>query len=534
MISTPHSSLNITNSSTINDSNKANNTPLSISTQSDKYINKKTENNNNNDAINVNLKVLLKSKSQDINMKASSINRSPQCNDNNKLEEKTFSERPPTFVPIVTHYKEIFNPTTIKSSFDIFEDMHLENDYLPQKIKNINKDNKIIKSKARKATSSIESFKNNISNNYNIYKASTKQPKNTTVVSLPEIKVKNNEYERKIQSKKTPTDNIHSLPDIYQYIPNNKIYKPQITIQCKGSAIEDDVDRYVTEDNQSYYCPPTKENVPKKVSSKKMNKIEPQIYHKRCSSTHVSYDSKELFHDTSTIMKKIESEYSINDYSDEEDFIAFDYFYQIPDYNEMKPPPQLKGFNIDSYHYISEHDLHNPFQKEYTSNDHQSNNNNYEDEYVLFYDEKDIPINKIKSFISTKSFKNEITTEKNLDLSLQKRKSYHENETNLPSLPQTQELKNKINNTNQETMISKDSSKDSNDDSNKKEKKNVCEFCHKKLRITATYKCKCNKIFCAAHRYSECHNCTYNYKQQGKKYLEKNNPLVVKDKISKI
>ncbi|ORX76972.1 hypothetical protein BCR32DRAFT_193624, partial [Anaeromyces robustus] len=65
----------------------------------------------------------------------------------------------------------------------------------------------------------------------------------------------------------------------------------------------------------------------------------------------------------------------------------------------------------------------------------------------------------------------------------------------------------------------------------KKDKKNVCEFCNKKLRITATYKCKCNKIFCAAHRYSECHNCTYDYKQQGKKDLEKNNPLVVKDKI---
>ena len=527
MISTPHSSLNISNSNICNNTNKANNTPLSSSTQSNNLLHLKTDSNNNK--INVNLKLLSKSNSQDLNAKIPPINSSNN-NDSNKLKENSCSECPPSFVPIVTHYKEIFNPAVIKSSFNIFEDMHLENDSTLPPVpnsKNINKDNKVIKS-------SLMSFTpNSTSTNSNVCKS--KHHKNATIVSLPEITVKDNTYERKIPlppSKKAPTDTIHSLPDIYQYIPNDKIYKPQITIQYKGPTTEDDIDRYVTEDNQSYYCPPTKENIPKKISSKKMNKIEPQIYHKPHSSAQVSYDSKEMFHDTSTIMKKIESEYSINDYSEEEDNITFDYFYQVPDYNEMKPPP-LKSFNFDSYHYISEHDLPNPFQKEYTLDDRQCSNSNYEDEYIFFYDEKDIPINKIKSFISTKSLKNEIGSEKNLDLSLRKRKSYRE--PNLPLFPQIQESKKTTKKIDQpKATTSVETIKKDSNDSNKKEKKNVCEFCHKKLRITATYKCKCNKIFCAAHRYSECHNCTYNYKQQGKKDLEKNNPLVVKDKISKI
>jgi len=417
---------------------------------------------------------------------------------NSKLEEALYSERPSTSVPIVTHYDDIFNPSMIKSSFNIYEDMSLGSVN-----KNSSKSTKLDKVKNNLDSLSInnDSSKKGVIESSNIQGISNsinKSIKAKNIISLPDITINsNNRYERKNPfPKKITRENTHSFPDIYSHIPNDKIYKPQITIQCKGSAVEDDIDRYVNEDNQSFYCPP-RENF--MLSSKKMNRIEPQIYHKRRSSNQVNYDSKEILHDTNTIMKKIESEYSINDYSEDEDNIALDYFCQGPEYNELKPPT-LKNYGYDSYQFISDHELSNPFQKEYID-DH--NSNNYDDEYVFFYDEKDMPINKIKSFISTKSLKKEISLDKNLDLSLRKRKSYHQNEKNkIISPPLTQEMKSQneitnssANNTNVSIVDNNNNKNNANEEGNKKEKKNICELCHKKLRITATYKCNVIKYF---------------------------------------
>ncbi|OUM69058.1 hypothetical protein PIROE2DRAFT_57690 [Piromyces sp. E2] len=511
------------NSMNIN-SIKHNNTPT-IKSSGSNIIKKDNKNTNNN------TKLLSKSYSQ--TLKPLSLVELPQVNrnkmtgrsitdghhQNSKLEEILYTERPSTSVPIVTHYDDIFNPSVIKSSFNIYEDVNLTNnnnnsykstlidkkrDNLEPKNKNYNK-NEIIK----KSKSNIDHISSNID----------KTPKTKNIISLPDITINsNNMYERKTSCPKRNTrENIQSFPNIYKHIPNDKIYKPQINIQYKKSPIEDDIDRYVNEDNQSFYCPPREKFI---LSSKKINKIEPQLYHKRHSSNQVSYDSKEMLHDTNTIMKKIESEYSINDYSDDEDNITLDYFCQGPEYKELKPPP-IKGFSYDSYHFIADQELINPFQKEYIDD---RNSNNYDDEYVFFYDEKDMPIDKIKSFISTKSLKKEISLDKNLDLSLRKRKSYHQNENNkIPPLIQEMKSNNIIDNSSTKITETQTSTNNNNFNENNKikDKKNICEFCHKKLRITATYKCKCNKIFCATHRYSECHNCTYNYKQQGKKDLKK-------------
>lgn len=39
-----------------------------------------------------------------------------------------------------------------------------------------------------------------------------------------------------------------------------------------------------------------------------------------------------------------------------------------------------------------------------------------------------------------------------------------------------------------------------------------CPVCKKKLsRIEKTIKCRCDKAFCAKHRQSENHNCSYDY-----------------------
>lgn len=61
-----------------------------------------------------------------------------------------------------------------------------------------------------------------------------------------------------------------------------------------------------------------------------------------------------------------------------------------------------------------------------------------------------------------------------------------------------------------------------------------CAECRKRLNITNVYTCRCDKLFCAAHRYSELHNCTFDYKSDGRKILEQTNPLVTAPKLPKI
>jgi AN1-type zinc finger and ubiquitin domain-containing protein 1 len=61
-----------------------------------------------------------------------------------------------------------------------------------------------------------------------------------------------------------------------------------------------------------------------------------------------------------------------------------------------------------------------------------------------------------------------------------------------------------------------------------------CTVCRKRLNITNVYTCRCEKHFCAAHRYSELHNCTFDYKTDGRKILEQTNPLVTAPKLPKI
>ncbi|KAF7265814.1 hypothetical protein GWI33_020886 [Rhynchophorus ferrugineus] len=65
-------------------------------------------------------------------------------------------------------------------------------------------------------------------------------------------------------------------------------------------------------------------------------------------------------------------------------------------------------------------------------------------------------------------------------------------------------------------------------------KKSRCSECNKKLNITNIYNCRCGRIFCSQHRYSEVHRCTYDYKTEGRKILERQNPLVTAEKIKRL
>ncbi|KAK3265877.1 hypothetical protein CYMTET_25470 [Cymbomonas tetramitiformis] len=64
-------------------------------------------------------------------------------------------------------------------------------------------------------------------------------------------------------------------------------------------------------------------------------------------------------------------------------------------------------------------------------------------------------------------------------------------------------------------------------------KPNRCFTCNKKIGLTG-FKCRCNYIFCSEHRYSDKHNCTFDYKSAGRDAIAKANPTVVADKVQKI
>mgnify|MGYP001183821910 CR=1 FL=1 len=54
-------------------------------------------------------------------------------------------------------------------------------------------------------------------------------------------------------------------------------------------------------------------------------------------------------------------------------------------------------------------------------------------------------------------------------------------------------------------------------------KKNKCQFCKKKLGMIS-FTCKCGKCFCQAHLNPHSHNCTFDYVNEKKCKLIKENP----------
>lgn len=70
---------------------------------------------------------------------------------------------------------------------------------------------------------------------------------------------------------------------------------------------------------------------------------------------------------------------------------------------------------------------------------------------------------------------------------------------------------------------------------NFKKNKVRCFICLKKL-IILEFECKCKKKFCNLHKYPEEHNCTYDYKNEGKRKLSKilDNTNIKRSKLNKI
>merc|ERR1711997_1074373 len=66
-----------------------------------------------------------------------------------------------------------------------------------------------------------------------------------------------------------------------------------------------------------------------------------------------------------------------------------------------------------------------------------------------------------------------------------------------------------------------------------KKKKNRCFSCKKKLGLTG-FTCRCGGLFCSIHRYSDKHQCDFDYKALGAEEITRSNPVVVAKKVQKI
>lgn len=64
----------------------------------------------------------------------------------------------------------------------------------------------------------------------------------------------------------------------------------------------------------------------------------------------------------------------------------------------------------------------------------------------------------------------------------------------------------------------------------------LCSYCNKKKVSIVPFTCKCNPEYklCTKCRMPEFHSCNYDFKTEQRKQLEKDNPVVIGDKMDKI
>ncbi|XP_071736118.1 zinc finger A20 and AN1 domain-containing stress-associated protein 5-like [Rutidosis leptorrhynchoides] len=66
-----------------------------------------------------------------------------------------------------------------------------------------------------------------------------------------------------------------------------------------------------------------------------------------------------------------------------------------------------------------------------------------------------------------------------------------------------------------------------------KKEVNRCSGCRRKVGLTG-FRCRCGDLFCSEHRYSDRHDCSYDYKTAGREMIARDNPVVKAAKIVRI
>ncbi|CAM0882425.1 unnamed protein product [Alopecurus aequalis] len=62
--------------------------------------------------------------------------------------------------------------------------------------------------------------------------------------------------------------------------------------------------------------------------------------------------------------------------------------------------------------------------------------------------------------------------------------------------------------------------------------KSRCAACGRKVGLMG-FECRCGGVFCGEHRYSDRHNCGYDYAGAGRHAISQANPVVRADKVDK-
>lgn len=60
-----------------------------------------------------------------------------------------------------------------------------------------------------------------------------------------------------------------------------------------------------------------------------------------------------------------------------------------------------------------------------------------------------------------------------------------------------------------------------------------CFSCPKKVGLLG-FKCQCGYVFCEKHRYSDKHECDFDWRARAQEHLSKANPVVKADKVQRI
>ncbi|KAK8516513.1 hypothetical protein V6N13_097803 [Hibiscus sabdariffa] len=73
----------------------------------------------------------------------------------------------------------------------------------------------------------------------------------------------------------------------------------------------------------------------------------------------------------------------------------------------------------------------------------------------------------------------------------------------------------------------------SGNDPAEKKSVNRCLGCGKRVGLTG-FRCRCGELFCSNHRYSDRHDCSYDYKTAGREAIARENPVVKAAKIIRV
>ncbi|OWM69204.1 zinc finger A20 and AN1 domain-containing stress-associated protein 8 [Punica granatum] len=76
-------------------------------------------------------------------------------------------------------------------------------------------------------------------------------------------------------------------------------------------------------------------------------------------------------------------------------------------------------------------------------------------------------------------------------------------------------------------------SSNGNVESKPKEGPNRCTTCKKRVGLTG-FSCRCGNLFCGTHRYSDKHDCPFDYRTAARDAIAKANPLIKAEKLDKI